>query len=198
MAYGHCVDPDLLLHVEGIIDVLADGNCGYRCVAHGLGLPDDDGWRIVRRRMYDELIGHENHWREVLGSGYESVKIAVHCVENQVGATFQEWFTLPDMGLLVATAVNVVLVNLSRGSASTFLPLRSAPPSTGHSRSVIAMINDRNIHWLRVLLSTNAPLPSVYPSWVRYAQDSAKGWRDRFVFRDIAPLQLYLMPPYPL
>ncbi|KAK9087623.1 hypothetical protein Syun_030017 [Stephania yunnanensis] len=54
------------------------------------------------------------------------------------------------MGLLVATAVNVVLVNLSHGSASTFLPLRSAPPSTAHNRLVIAMINDRNIHWLRV------------------------------------------------
>ncbi|KAK9088410.1 hypothetical protein Scep_027492 [Stephania cephalantha] len=66
----------------------------------GLDYRDDDGWRIVRRRMYDELIGHENHWREVLGSGYESVKIAVHCVENQVGATFQEWFTLPGHGIV--------------------------------------------------------------------------------------------------
>ncbi|KAK9098723.1 hypothetical protein Syun_025768 [Stephania yunnanensis] len=96
------------------------------------------------------------------------------------------------MGLLVATAVNVVLVNLSHGSASTFLPLRSAPPSTAHNRLVIAMINDRNIHWLRVKLSTNAPLPSLYPSWVRYVQDSAKGWRDRFVFRDIAPIATLL------
>ncbi|KAK9093025.1 hypothetical protein Syun_027936 [Stephania yunnanensis] len=64
------------------------------------------------------------------------------------------------------------------------------PPA--HNRLVIAMINDRNIHWLRVKLSTNAPLPSLYPSWVRYVQDSAKGWRDRFVFRDIAPIATLL------
>ncbi|KAK9166756.1 hypothetical protein Scep_001947 [Stephania cephalantha] len=188
MAYGHCVEPDWLPHVEGINDVVADGNCGYRCVASGLGLADVDGWRIVRRRMYDEIIGHENLWREVLGSSYESVKIAVHCPENQVGASFKEWLTLPDMGLLVSTAFNVILVNLSHESASTFLPLRSAPPSSLHNRHPVAMINDRNIHWLRVKLRVNAPLPSLYPLCDRYVEDCAKGWRDGFVFRDIAPI----------
>ncbi|KAK9134945.1 hypothetical protein Syun_014275 [Stephania yunnanensis] len=68
MAYGHCLEPDWLPHVEGIIDVVSDENCGYRCIASGLGLADVDGWRIVRRRMYDEIIGYEDLWREVLGS----------------------------------------------------------------------------------------------------------------------------------
>ncbi|KAK9104948.1 hypothetical protein Scep_021792 [Stephania cephalantha] len=79
MAYGHCLEPDWLPHVEGIIDVVSDGNCGYRCVASGLRLADVDGWRIVRRRMYDEIIGYEDLWREVLGSSFETVKNAVHC-----------------------------------------------------------------------------------------------------------------------
>ncbi|KAK9129042.1 hypothetical protein Syun_017839 [Stephania yunnanensis] len=52
MAYGHFLEPDWLPHVEGIIDVVFDGNCGYRCIASGLGLADVDGWRIVRRRIY--------------------------------------------------------------------------------------------------------------------------------------------------
>ncbi|KAK9128326.1 hypothetical protein Syun_017123 [Stephania yunnanensis] len=187
MAYGHCIEPDWLPHVEGIIHVVADGNCGYRCVASGLGLADVDGWRIIRRRMYDEIIGYEDLWREMLGTSYEIVKIAVHCLDNQVGASFKEWLTLPEMGLLVSTAFNVILVNLSHGSASTFLPLRSAPPLSLHNRLIIAMINDMNIHWVRVKLRVNAPLPSLYPSWDRYVEDCAKGWRDGFVFRDIAP-----------
>ncbi|KAK9105140.1 hypothetical protein Scep_021984 [Stephania cephalantha] len=150
MAYGHCLEPDWLPHVEGIIDVVSDGNCGYRCIASGLRLADVDGWRIVRRRMYDEIIGYEDLWREVLGSSFETVKNAVHCPEKQVGASFKEWLTLPDMGLLVSTAFNVILVNLSHESASTFLPLRSAPPSSLHNKLIIAMTNERNIHWVRV------------------------------------------------
>ncbi|KAK9083463.1 hypothetical protein Scep_029934 [Stephania cephalantha] len=92
------------------------------------------------------------------------------------------------MGLLVSTAFNVILVNLSHGSASTFLPLRSTPPSSLHNRLIIAMANERNIHWVRVQLRVNAPQPSLYPSWDRYVEDCAKGWRDGFVFRDIAPI----------
>ncbi|KAK9140663.1 hypothetical protein Scep_010344 [Stephania cephalantha] len=143
-------EPDWLPHVEAIIDVVSDGNCGYRCVASGLALADVDGWRIVRRRMYDEIIGYEDLWREVLGSSFETVKNAVHCPEKQEGASFKEWLTLPDMGLLVSTAFNVILVNLSHGSASTFLPLRSTPPSSLHNRLIIAMANEKNIHWVRV------------------------------------------------
>ncbi|KAK9121781.1 hypothetical protein Syun_019398 [Stephania yunnanensis] len=90
MAYGHCLEPDWLPHVDAIIDVVSDGNCGYRCIASGLGLADVDGWRIVRRRMYDEIIGYEDLWRKVLGSSFETVKNAVHCPEKQEGASFKE------------------------------------------------------------------------------------------------------------
>ncbi|KAK9107035.1 hypothetical protein Syun_023046 [Stephania yunnanensis] len=148
-AYSHCLESDWLPHVDAIIDVVCDGNCGYRCIASGLGLADVDGWRIVRRRMYDEIIGYEDLWRELLGSSFETVKNAVHCPEKQEGTSFKEWLTLPDMGLLVSTAFNVIIVNLSHGSASTFLPLRSTPTSSLHNRLIIAMTNERNIHWVR-------------------------------------------------
>ncbi|KAK9162301.1 hypothetical protein Syun_003203 [Stephania yunnanensis] len=149
--------------------------CGYRCIASGLGLADVDGWRIVRRRMYDEIIGYEDLWREVLGSSFETVKNEVHCPREARGASFKEWLTLPDMGLLVSTAFNVILVNLSHGSASTFLPLRSTPTSSLHNRLIIAMANEMNIHWVRVQLRVNAPLPFLYPSWDRYVEECAKG-----------------------
>ncbi|KAK9100333.1 hypothetical protein Scep_023763 [Stephania cephalantha] len=116
IGYSHCIEPDWLPYVESTIDVLGDGNCGYRCVASGLGLPDVDGWKIVRRRMFDEIIGDENLWREVLGTSYEKVKAVVYMRDNHVGASFDEWLTLPDIGLLISTAFNVILVNLSHGS----------------------------------------------------------------------------------
>ncbi|KAK9139595.1 hypothetical protein Scep_009276 [Stephania cephalantha] len=59
------------------------------------------------------------------------------------------------------------------------------------------MANERNIHWVRVQLRVNAPLPSLYPSWDRYIEDCAKvGEMDSF-FETSRPLQLLIMkPPY--
>ncbi|KAK9087203.1 hypothetical protein Syun_029597 [Stephania yunnanensis] len=36
-----------------------------------------------------------------------------------------------------------------------------------------------------VKLIVNAPLPSLYPLWERYTEACAKGWRDRFIIREI-------------
>ncbi|KAK9148364.1 hypothetical protein Scep_007121 [Stephania cephalantha] len=47
------------------------------------------------------------------------------------------------------------------------------------------MVNERNIHWVRVKLTVNAPLPSLYPAWERYVEECAKGWRDGIVIREI-------------
>ncbi|KAK9114335.1 hypothetical protein Syun_021132 [Stephania yunnanensis] len=163
--YFHYIELSWLPFVDNIIDVIGDENCGYRCVASGLGLPDVDGWRKVRTTMFDELIGYESLWRELLGTSYENVKTVVHCPYNHVSASFEEWLTLPDMGLLISTTFNVILVNLSHGSASTFLPLRSAAPASIQSRLIIVMVNERNIQWVRVKLIVNAPLPSLYPAW---------------------------------
>ncbi|KAK9140095.1 hypothetical protein Scep_009776 [Stephania cephalantha] len=134
------------------------------------------------------LSGMNTYGGKCLARVSSSSRMRCIAREKQEGASFKEWLTLPDMGLLVSTAFNVILVNLSHGSASTFLPLRSTPTSSLHNRLIIAMANERNIHWVMVQLRVNAPLPSLYPSWDRYVEDCAKGWRDGFVFRDIAPI----------
>ncbi|KAK9160340.1 hypothetical protein Syun_006681 [Stephania yunnanensis] len=55
--------------------------------------------------------------------------------------------TLADMGLVIAIAFNVVLVNVLKGSYMSFLPLRGAPPPT-KDRVVIDVTNVNDTHWL--------------------------------------------------
>ncbi|KAK9084475.1 hypothetical protein Scep_030946 [Stephania cephalantha] len=144
------------------------------------------------------LSGMKTFWREVLGSSFEAVKNAVHCPEKQEGTSFKEWLTLPDMGLLVSTAFNVILVNLSHGSASTFLPLRSTPPSSLHNRLIIAMANEMNIHWVRCDLRVNAPHchPYIHRGIGTLKTAPKVGEMDSF-FETSRPLQLPMMkPPY--
>ncbi|KAK9135480.1 hypothetical protein Syun_014810 [Stephania yunnanensis] len=128
MAFDPCLESDWLPHVEAIINVIFDGNCGYRCIAFGLGFADVNGWRIVRIRMYDEIIGYEDLWA---GSAWLEFRDCQECGafsrDKQDGAFFKKWLTISDMRLLVSIAFNVILVNLSYGSVSTFLPLSSTP-----------------------------------------------------------------------
>lgn len=46
--------------IDDIQDVENDGNCGYRCVAGHLLLPDSDGWLSVRK----DLVAHLQRFKE--------------------------------------------------------------------------------------------------------------------------------------
>ena len=41
--------------IENILDVKADGNCGYRAIAALLGI-GEDSWSLVRNHLLKELV----------------------------------------------------------------------------------------------------------------------------------------------
>ena len=49
--------------IENIIDVKADGNCGYRAIAALLGI-GEESWSLVRNHLHKELTS----WSEECGS----------------------------------------------------------------------------------------------------------------------------------
>ncbi|XP_048494836.2 uncharacterized protein LOC104886303 [Beta vulgaris subsp. vulgaris] len=61
--YFHRLPLTIQEHIEGWLDVVADGNCGFRCVADAF-CSGQDNWDIVRRTTVSEL--HQNgplfHW----------------------------------------------------------------------------------------------------------------------------------------
>ncbi|KAK9090751.1 hypothetical protein Sjap_023928 [Stephania japonica] len=147
IGFIHTIQPDWIQHVETTVNVDSDGNCGFRCVAAGLGFSDIDGWKRVRTAMVNELQENQEFWKDLLGSYFDQIKGAVQFFEGKdVGS--DKLMTLPDMGLLIATTFNVVLVNVSYGCCMTFLPLRNAPPPM-KDRVVIGVTNVNDTHWVR-------------------------------------------------
>nr|GEV80145.1 hypothetical protein [Tanacetum cinerariifolium] len=161
--------------VSGIQIVGSDGNYGFRAVALGLGLPEDH-WPRIRLDLVRELEARQRQYTYIFGTIgcqkiYSTVKFA------------GRWMEMPDTGLVIASAYNKVVANLSYvGGCNTSFPLWSRPPQTESHETIVVVHVDGN-HYIRVALREGFPLPLTHPLWITYRSDVASGWEDKFVSR---------------
>ncbi|KAK9145158.1 hypothetical protein Sjap_005061 [Stephania japonica] len=189
IGFIHTIQPDWIQHVETTVNVDSDGNCGFRCVAAGLGFSNIDGWKRVRTAMVNELQENQEFWKDLLGSYFDQVKGDVQFFKGKdVGS--DKWMTLPDMGLLIATTLNVVFINVSYGCCMIFLPLHNAPPPM-KDRVVIGITNVNDTHWVRVIFKPNAPVPPVFLVWKTFANVDAQGWGFSINIQAQVPVQSF-------
>ena len=89
---------------------------------------------------------------------------------------FARWMTMPDMGHLISSYYNVVLVHLSVQQCLTFLPLKSSliPPC---KRKLIAVGFVNGNHFVQVLMTPGAPMPPIATNWCRHHHLNADGWQ---------------------
>ena len=88
----------------------------------------DDGWKQVRKDMLNELIYNRPLYDWLfceIGRYNELLKILDYFEDSPAG--IDKWMTLPDMGHIITSCYNVVLISLSSNLCLTFLPLRSVP-----------------------------------------------------------------------
>lgn len=134
-------------YIRRINDVKADGHCGFRAIAGLLGFGEDN-WLKVREELIEELCNYRSYYVKF----YESSKVVAHLLEtlscSTIPAPYKNWMDLPDMGHLVATRYNVVLVHISMQQCWTYLPLRSNPPP--QSQLKIITIGYVNKHFVQV------------------------------------------------
>ncbi|GJX71219.1 FAR1-related sequence 5-like protein [Tanacetum coccineum] len=172
---------------SSIQNVKPDGNCGFRFVALGLGLPEDY-WPRILQDLVQELESRQHEYRWMFGTkDYNNIYNTV----NIVGL----WMVMPDTGLVIASKYNKVVVSLSndRGCATSF-PLWSSPTqSDSHEIIVIAHVNGN--HYIRVDLREGFPLPATHPRWNAYKSDAASGWSDKYVSRQNIFREYYYRDP---
>ena len=54
-------------YIEGIVDVIGDGHCGFRAIAESMGLTEQSHV-MVRRALIKELKEHRNKYIEIYAS----------------------------------------------------------------------------------------------------------------------------------
>ncbi|KAL7111232.1 hypothetical protein ACP275_05G075400 [Erythranthe tilingii] len=168
-------------YVSQIVDVIGDGNCGFRVVASMLGLGQEN-WPKIRVELLEELHKnydiymkmHKNH------DHVEQLAKSLQNLESPVGSEY--WMTLPDMGHFIASRYNIVLHFFSLTQCLTFLPLKSKPVAI-ELRSEVAMAFVNRNHFVHIILKKNSPVPPVADYWKRYHDELANGWDSAYTSR---------------
>ena len=122
--FGVHVPAFMMPFIANASDVLGDGNCGYRVLAHVIGWGQED-WRRMRWEIVLELRTHYETYAAV----YPYMTPIDELIRNV--STDYHWMETPMVGLAFTTRFQCALVILSERGPHTCLPMiaSEAPPS---------------------------------------------------------------------
>ena len=130
----------LLPYIHEYVNVSADGNCGYRSVAHQI-YGSEDQWRRVRTDLYDFIERRLDFWARVWIKSIDEAWTTLHKINYcESPCPRQYWMSMDQMGPAIATMYNVILVVLDQIQIGTltYLPLY-APEGTTNPEKLICV-----------------------------------------------------------
>lgn len=167
--------------IEDIIDVKGDSNCGYRAVAAQLGM-GEESWALVRQDLIRELQQWQDNYAKLFGSNDRVAELRKSLYVGKQ-ASVASWMTIPDMGYVIASRYNVVLVTLSLQECMTFFPLRGRPPLSQSSHRLISIGFVHKCHFVQVVLKADSAIPPTALQWSRYCNAESRSWETSYVSR---------------
>ena len=93
-------------------DVQVGRNCGFRAIADMLGF-GEDRWPQMRRDLLSEMHLYAQLYRSVYGSAQRLEEITQSLNHFEGGASYDHWMVMPEIGYLISSYYNVVLLLLS-------------------------------------------------------------------------------------
>ncbi|XP_040863168.1 uncharacterized protein [Glycine max] len=162
--------------IEDVVDVKADGNCGYGSVSALLGM-GEECWAMMRNELIKELGKWSQDYIKIFGGTerYEQLRLSLH-VDGLSKVSMDKWMDITDMGYVIASRYNVILVSLSRQQSFTFFPLRSQTPADSAAHRIICVGHVYGSHFVQVFLKDRCPLPPMALLWSSNAYPEAKQW----------------------
>ncbi|XP_058211675.1 uncharacterized protein LOC131323853 [Rhododendron vialii] len=150
-------------YIEKIKDVKGDGNYGYQAISVGLG-HDEEDWINIRKILVMELDQYFSLYEGMCGEKELAKELCHKLNYSGSPAPKDRWIIMPEMGHLIESVFQVVLVFLSNHQCLTFLPLQY-PPLPPESRSLIVLRHVNGNHFVMVYLRPNSPIPPIARNW---------------------------------
>ncbi|KAL5134458.1 Protein FAR1-RELATED SEQUENCE 5 [Glycine soja] len=159
--------------IEDVVDVKADGNCGYRSVFALLGM-GEECWAMMRNELIKELGKWSQDYIKIFGGTerYEQLRLSLH-VDGLSKVSMEKWMDITDMRYVIA----------SRYNSFTFFPLRSRPPANSATHCIICVGHVYGSHFVQVYLKDRCPLPPMALLWSSNAYPEAKQMPTAYVGR---------------
>lgn len=158
-----------------MVNVRADGNCGFRAYAIGLG-KDEEEWPSIRRCCLNELQSRRDHYCKFFGldKDYDQLMASLNWFNGSCVIDTTKWMMMPLTGYVLANAFERPLYYFSPHECFTFLP--DASPLNRNSAVAIALLGSRS-HFVSVTLKSGSPVPVIAPGWKRHTSSSSVVWQ---------------------
>ncbi|KAL5130929.1 hypothetical protein HKD37_12G033910 [Glycine soja] len=169
--------------IDNIVDVRADGNCGYQAVAGLLGM-GEESWSLIRTHLLIELAKFTKDYIKLFGGTdqFEDLRMPLH-VDGLTTVTMDKWMDITDMGYVIASRYNVILVSLSHQQSMMFFSLRSQPSGDPSVHRIICIGHVYGNHFVQTYLKDRCPLPLIALLWSTNCHTQAKQWSTSYISR---------------
>ena len=167
------------------MDVLGDGNCGFRVVADYV-FGDEEQWRVTRVCVANEILANRALYEQIY---FEGVDAGYRRIMWSGGACLSDhWMTVVDDLFPIANVFNAAVMLFGYGgggnslfSCCTVLPMRVTSSSTGPAKEiVIGHLGESYKHYIRLNLAPDFPVPPIVPLWFETRTDSVVGWEHMY------------------
>ncbi|KAK9927819.1 hypothetical protein M0R45_024985 [Rubus argutus] len=156
-----------ILYIE---DVSSDDHCSFRVVSSLLGNSNEDGWNRVRSDLMKELEFNSAQYTQLFRSEERVDKLYHALTYSDSGTTFldpeEHSMIMPDMGHIIASCYNVVVMLFSSTQCLTFFPLRTLPLLISPPKEIVIGCIDK--HFVQVFLKQGHPMPLIAQDWKQY------------------------------
>jgi len=174
----------ILPFIEKVVDVIGNGHCGFQAIAKFMGLTEQSHI-MIRTLLIQELKDHINDYVEVFAGEDRCNYIlnGLHPHANMEGCAHlvDKWFTVPDMGHIVANYYKMcVIVLTSLEKSESFFPLRRPPPPAKQNTPIICLGVILN-HSVLIYLKNGCPLPPSSIEWHNHKKEDALTWEDDYL-----------------
>lgn len=161
--------------ISGYLDVIGDGNCGFRVMADAL-FGKQDSWRWVRQTTASELRLNPDLYGPIYG---DEVAQGISRISWSGGmCDSSHWMEVIQDLFPIATFYNVAIIFFSPNVnvCCTVLPLRAPASATQPEREIGIAHLGTYMHYIRLKLIPTSPMPPVAHFWFRYGDQSVRGW----------------------
>ncbi|KAI5681920.1 hypothetical protein M9H77_03148 [Catharanthus roseus] len=167
--------------ISNWMNVIGDGNCGYRVVAYFV-FGDEHQWPEVRRRMLYELEHSTNSYVNLVGSE-ERVNVLIYRIHWPMDGPvpYGHWFKIPDSLYIIANAFNLCVILIAQLGSTILLPLYSysdRPEGT----LVIGLLTEER-HFIQLQLNDRCSIPPLHVQWIHHRSEWVSNWADSYQHR---------------
>lgn len=186
----------LIPFVQKIEEVVGDGHCGFRAIAHCIGRSQDE-WSYIRKSLAEEITTHLDFYStgrnlcSMMAADLTPAELiaTIRTNKKNVIQHKEHWLRLPGLSGIVASTFDRPVIFYSKEISMTTFPYFT---SSNSNPPIVIAFSKKKQHYC--VLSINitdptVPIPRVCPTWVRnHTPVVADDWSNFFLVN----VQVYL------